>query len=181
MVLDIILLVLVFASLVVGFFLSTFGLPGPIVAGIAAALYVAFSSNPVLSWTAVIIFLIAGAAAEVFESTSTYWGAKAFGRSSGSTAWAAFIGGIVGGVLGTLGIPIAFLGTFVGSLAGTFLAAFLVEAKNQPRKGAKAGLGALLGRIIGFVVKAWLILGFFLFIVWKLLFPQGMPDVLPAP
>jgi len=180
MVLDVILLVLLFASLLVGLFLATLGLPGPVIAGVVAAIYVALSSKPVFGWTAVIIFLIAGVAAEAFEFASTYWGAKAFGRSSRSTAWAAFIGGLVGGAFGTLGLPIAFLGTLVGSLAGTFLAALLVEAKNQPRKGAKAGLGALLGRIVAFIVKAWIILAFSLFIIWKLLFPHGMPDIFQA-
>lgn len=135
-----------------GLVLLIVGLPGTWLIVVAAAVFAWISGGSAIPWSAVVIFILLSAGAEVFEAVVGAWGARKYGGSRWAMA-GAVVGGIAGAIL-LAGFP-PVIGSIIGAFAGSFGGAFLLEyaANRDFRKARSTGKGAFYARIVAVVTK----------------------------
>ena len=153
--------VLASSTLLIAFFLAQFagvlfvpfGLPGPLLQGLAALALSLATHGARMRWYWAAGFVALGIAAELIDLAAGRFGLKKFGASK-HAAWGALLGGVLGACGGSL-IPVPLLGSVIASFIGTFAGAILFEMRHERtlEPNVKIGIGAVLGRALGVALK----------------------------
>lgn len=150
--------VLLVASLALGWCLTLIGLPGNwliVVAAVTAALLLPEDSRTDLTWLTVIVLVILATLGEVLEFAAGALGVAKVGGSR-RAAGLAIVGSVVGGILGAVvGLPVPVLGSVLAALLGASLGA-LVGAyigedwkRRDFEQSIRVGQAAFWGRLLG--------------------------------
>jgi uncharacterized protein YqgC (DUF456 family) len=140
--------ILILLAMTGSLLLIPLGLPG---LWIAVALVLGLAVWGKLSWTFLVVSLLAAAVAEAGELAVV----RAFGKRYGGSS-RAFWGAVVGGMAGLfVGVPIPVVGSLVTAFLGSFLGAGLVtwlETRSLRRSG-QVGWGIVLARTAAVALK----------------------------
>jgi len=149
---EVLALVLLLVSSVIGLFLIPLGLPGLWVMLLGLIGYGALTDFRTVGIGTMGIALALAFVGEVVESWVGFKYARKYGGSR-RAGWGAVIGGLVGAFAG---IPIPVIGSIIGSFLGSFVGAAIFEFTRSPERAAGAGWGALIGRVIATALKTGL-------------------------
>ena len=149
------------AVLALSLFMIPLGLPGLWIMIASAFAYRFLVPGSIGIFTLVLIVVI-GIIAEVFEFTMAGRYAKKYGGSR-RASWGAIIGGTIGAFLG---VPIPVVGPIIGGLLGAFAGALAGEMSRGEQAGnsTRVATGAMIGRAVaaamktgvGVIVAAWI-------------------------
>jgi uncharacterized protein YqgC (DUF456 family) len=139
---DLLLLILAFLCLIIGFLGALLPLPGPPLS-FAGLLLLEFSTYADFSSTLLWSLGILTAVVTVVDYYIPIWGLKKFGGSK-MGMWGSMIGLLVGMFLGPWGI---FIGAFVGGLLGELVAG------RDSATATRAAFGSFIGFLFGIVLK----------------------------
>jgi uncharacterized protein YqgC (DUF456 family) len=140
--------ILVLLAMAGSLLLIPLGLPG---LWIAVALILGLTVWGKLSWTFLLLSLLAAGAAEAGELAVV----RAFGKRYGGSS-RAFWGAVVGGMAGLfVGVPIPLVGPLVTAFLGSFLGAGLVTwlQTRSLRRSGRVGWGIVLARTAAVALK----------------------------
>ena len=154
--LEIVGLIFLIVTLLVGLILIILGIPGTFLIWLAALIYGIVTKFYEISVTTILVLLGISVFGELIEFVSGLYGARKFGASRLGMVFA-LMGGIVGGILGSIVYPL--VGTVAGVLFGAFCGALAGEKllKREWAASFRAGFGAFIGRMGGTFAK--LVLG----------------------
>lgn len=139
---DLLLLILAFLCLIIGFLGALLPLPGPPLS-FSGLLLLEFSTYADFSSTLLWSLGILTAVVTVVDYYIPIWGLKKFGGSK-MGMWGSMIGLLVGMFLGPWGI---FIGAFVGGLLGELVAG------RDSATATRAAFGSFIGFLFGIVLK----------------------------
>ncbi len=144
-------LILLIVTFLVGLVLIPFGLPGLWLMVLALFGFAALSGFDRIGWPTLVTVVLLAGLGEVLEAFLGFKFAKRFGGSS-RAGWGALVGGLVGVVVGT---PVPILGNIIGAFLGAFIGAALFEHTRHGDVGIAlgAGWGAVLGRAAAAATK----------------------------
>lgn len=156
------IVILLLASLALGWCLTLIGLPGNwliVVLAMIAALLLPPESRLDLTWTTIIVLVILASFGEVLEFAAGALGVAKAGGSRRAAALA-IVGSVAGGIMGAVvGLPIPVVGSVLAALLGASLGALVgaylgEQWKRQDfEQSVRVGQAAFWGRLLGTVAK----------------------------
>jgi len=144
-------------TLVVGWCLTLFNLPGNWLIVGSAAIYAWLmppESRWTLSWGLVAVLLVAAVVGEIAETASAAMGTKRLGGSKRG-AVLAILFSLIGAIVGSFAIPVPIVGTVVGACLGALAGAMLGEfwKGHGFDHSLRVGQAAFWGRLLGTAAK----------------------------
>ncbi len=149
-------------SLVVGWLLTLFSLPGNWLMVGATALFAALvapDSLAAIDWATVIALTALAAVGEIVETAAAALGAARHGGSK-RAALLAVVGSVVGSLIGAgVGVPIPVVGSVVGAILFAGIGAMVGAVLGEEWKGTagpqvwRVGQAAFWGRLLGTLGK----------------------------
>lgn len=148
--------VLLLLTLVTGWGLNIFGLPGLWVMLLGHIAFAWASGwGHYTGWPAVTALFVLAVAAEAIEFVAGAAGSKKAGGTKRGMA-GAIVGGFAGGIAGSILIPVPVLGTIAGAIGGTAIGAGVTEKMVHPDsiRALRIAYGAAKGRLLGLIIKS---------------------------
>lgn len=141
-------------SLMIGWLLAVFQLPGTWFILFVSVTYSWHDGWERITWPALAVMAVMAVTGEAVELLAGMKGAQKAGASR-AASWGALVGGFCGMIIFTPLIPILIVGSILGGLIGCFTGAFIAEriVRGDSFKSIRVGFGAAAGRLIGLISK----------------------------